>query len=67
MDEGVPTKRVQLFGCGHGHYVVAWESNENRVDLTGYFCPVCMGAIIGHGELIDLRILAPVQDDMPGW
>lgn len=54
--------RVQEFGCGNGHYVMAWKNNDDPADLTGHFCPICMGVIIGHEELIDLRILAPVQN-----
>lgn len=44
---------------------MAWEPDGSPADLTGYFCPLCMGAIVGHGDMIDSRILAPVQPAAP--
>lgn len=49
------------YACGRGHQMTAWQKDGEPADLTGYFCPLCMGAIKGHGDMIDSRILAPVQ------
>lgn len=51
----------QQFACGRGHQMMAWKEDGSIADLTGHFCPLCLGAIVGHGALIDSRILAPVQ------
>lgn len=51
----------QLFACGHGHAMMAWDENDEAADLAGHFCPLCLGEIVGHGDIVDLRILAPVQ------
>jgi len=56
-----PFERAKEFACGNGHYVMAWENEDEGVDLTGFMCPICLGRIIGHENLIDLTILAPVQ------
>ena len=53
----------EWYACGHGHKVAAaltWATDSNR-DLTGHFCPICMGSIEGHGDIIDSRLLAPMQ------
>jgi hypothetical protein len=52
------------FACGRGHRIAAALSwaNDSDIDLTGYFCPVCMGSVVGHGEINDSRILAPMQN-----
>ncbi len=51
----------QQFACGNGHQIMAWQKDGEPVDLTGYFCSICIGEIVGHGVTIDNRILAPVQ------
>jgi hypothetical protein len=51
----------QQFACGNGHTVIAWLEDGLPADLTGYLCMVCMGRVIGHGDMIDSHILAPVQ------
>ncbi len=56
-----PVETKMKFACGRGHVLMAWDKDQEK-DLTGYFCPLCLGAIVGHGELIDSRILAPVQE-----
>jgi hypothetical protein len=50
------------FACMHNHRVSATDAEGKPVDLEGFFCPVCMGGIIGAGKMIDARILAPVQE-----
>ena len=41
--------------------MTAWKEDGSVADLTGHFCILCLGAVIGHGDMIDSRILAPVQ------
>lgn len=53
-----------VFACGHGHVLRASNADGSSADLTGYFCPLCMGAIVGHEKMIDLRVLAPIQEEM---
>lgn len=50
------------YACLHGHQVEAQDRFGASVDLEGYLCPVCLGAIVGAGDMIDSRILAPVQE-----
>lgn len=52
----------EKFACAMGHVITARNIVGAPEDLTGYFCPVCMGAIVGAGKMIDTRILAPVQE-----
>jgi hypothetical protein len=52
----------EKFACSMGHVITARNAVGAPQDLTGYFCPVCMGAIVGAGKMIDARILAPVQE-----
>jgi hypothetical protein len=52
----------EKFGCTYGHVISARNAVGAPIDLAGHFCPVCMGAIVGAGMLIDPRILAPVQE-----
>jgi hypothetical protein len=54
-------KNAPEFACLNGHVVMA-TANEQPVDLEGYFCPVCMGRVVGSEEMIDDRILAPRQE-----
>jgi hypothetical protein len=54
---------IALFACGRGHQVAAWLDEKN-VDLAGYFCPLCMGGVVGAEDMIDSRILAPVQESI---
>ena len=56
----------QQYACAHGHQLTGWDGNGKPVDLTGFFCPICMGQIIGHEDMIDSRILAPVQATVEG-
>lgn len=49
------------FACLHGHRIEAQDRFGAPVDLEGYLCPVCLGVIVGAGDMIDSRILAPVQ------
>lgn len=51
----------QEFACLIGHVVMAKNFDGTPADLKGYFCPLCMGAIVGAEKMIDTRILAPVQ------
>jgi len=51
----------QLFACGRGHTLMAWREDDKPANLTGHFCPLCLGEIQGHGDMIDSRILVPVQ------
>jgi hypothetical protein len=51
----------QEFACGVGHFIVAYKDDGEMVDLEGHFCPLCMGKVVGYGDTIDPRILAPVQ------
>ncbi len=50
------------FSCGNGHIVAAADLQYRDIDLTGHFCPVCLRQIIGHGDIIDNRMLAPMQE-----
>lgn len=52
----------EKFACSMGHVVIARNCVGAPEDLTGYFCPLCMGAIVGAEKMIDPRILAPVQE-----
>ena len=51
----------QQFACGRGHQVKAFQSDDEPAILTGHLCPLCLGAVVGHGDMIDSRILAPVR------
>jgi hypothetical protein len=55
-----------VYACGNGHLFIAWvkgpDGEYTRADLIGYFCPICMGHIVGHEDMIDNRILAPAQE-----
>ena len=51
------------FACGHGHAITAeltWADGAEQ-DLTGHFCPVCLGQVVGFENEVDGRILAPMQ------
>ena len=50
-----------IFACGRGHTIIAWAQDGERADLTGFFCPLCMGAVKNHGDLVMLELLAPMQ------
>ena len=50
------------YACGADHIVEAWDSEGWPVDLTGYLCPICIGKVLGHGSMIDARILAKKQE-----
>jgi hypothetical protein len=53
-----------VYVCGHGHQIVAWSEHTGEpIDLRGYLCPVCCGAVVGHEDLSDSRILAIVQKE----
>ena len=52
----------QQYACGCGHQMMAWKRDGTPANLTGYLCPLCLGAVKGHGDMIDERILAPVQE-----
>jgi hypothetical protein len=56
--------RGMAYACGHNHIIAAAVDGES-VDLEGYFCPICMGRIVGHADMIDRRILAPMQVTQP--
>jgi hypothetical protein len=49
------------FACGEGHRIIAWFDNGAPADLEGALCPICLGKVVGHGNMIDSRLLAPVQ------
>lgn len=50
------------FACGFGHKLGAYDAASQAINLEGHFCPVCMGGIVGAGDMIDPRILAPMQE-----
>lgn len=50
------------YACSHGHEILAVGTDEQPIDLTGYLCLVCIGSVVGHGSIIDPRILAPIQE-----
>lgn len=52
----------EKFACGMGHVFTARNCVGAPEDLAGYFCPLCMGSIVGAEKMIDPRILAPVQE-----
>lgn len=49
------------FACMHNHRISARDRSGKPVDLEGYFCPVCLGGIVGAGKMLDPKILAPAQ------
>jgi hypothetical protein len=52
------------FSCGNGHRIIAVVDGKTQ-NLEGCFCPLCLGQVKGFGDIIDSRILAPVQE--PAW
>ena len=59
--------QLNWFACGRGHEVAAaltW-ADDSEWDPSGYFCPICMGSVVGHGDMIDSRILALVKRVCP--
>lgn len=50
------------FACGRGHIVAAADLDYKDLNLEGHMCPVCLGAVDGHGDIIDTRMLAPLQE-----
>ena len=52
----------EKFACLRGHVITARNAVGAPQDLEGHFCPLCMGAIVEAGKMIDSRILAPVQE-----
>ena len=40
-------------------------ADDSEWDPSGYFCPICMGSVVGHGDMIDSLILAPVKRVCP--
>lgn len=52
---------TQNYSCAYGH-VVAARDLVGCINLEGCFCPVCMGSIKGAANIIDPRLLAPVQE-----
>jgi len=57
------------FACLHGHTVTAvdWTKSTDGgpvpyVDLSGFFCPVCLGKIVSGLDGDDSRVLSPEQD-----
>lgn len=57
----IPIPQPQFYACARNHKVYA-ENSGAAVDLSGYYCPLCMGAIKRAGEMVDPFILAPVQE-----
>lgn len=51
----------QQFSCGRNHQIMAWEADGKPANLEGLLCPLCLGQVKGYADLIDSRILAPVQ------
>jgi hypothetical protein len=51
------------FACGNGHIVAATDRQYVDIDIEGYLCPVCLGQAVGHGDKIDSRLLAPMQEE----
>jgi hypothetical protein len=56
-------KQTVWYSCLHGHSICAVEDHTDVVvDLTGHFCPVCMGKIVsGLQGRDDGRILSVKQ------
>ncbi len=60
------------FACLYGHTVVAIDGTKATdggptpyVDLSGFFCPVCLGKIVaGLEDRDDGRVLSPEQEDV---
>lgn len=53
------------YACGHGHILTARTSDGAEINLEGHLCAACLGSVIGHQDLIDGRLLAPMQKPVP--
>lgn len=56
------------FACLRGHTVIAIDHTKSTdggaipyVDLSGFFCPVCLGKIVDGLNGDDSRVLSPEQ------
>ena len=48
---------LTYFACAHAHVIASDE------DLEGTLCPVCIGKVRDWKNVIDTRMLAPLQEE----
>lgn len=61
LEEAKKEVRRGLYACGCGHEIRA-TVNGFPLDLEGHLCPVCVGKVMGAENMIEKRLLAPVQE-----